>query len=188
MQSSAMFPGPQYSTHMWEKRELPYVRVPYQESGNETTWPTEIVKPDILTVTTNTVSFPEPSLPCMRAWEWGYNKHIPTGLYSSSLINCVAVHLRQKMTHTHQCWQDKGHKYYLDCNICFMCTVYSILYSGKISREKTFANFSVLWLFAKVFSVKFGGVASFGTAKVSNPWKSYLARTLHTCSLHTWRS
>ena len=27
-------------------------------------------------------------------------------------------------------------------------------------REKTFANFKVLWLFAKVFFVKFGGVAS----------------------------
>ena len=29
-------------------------------------------------------------------------------------------------------------------------------YSGKLSREKTFANFAVLWLYAKVFSVKFG--------------------------------
>ena len=41
-----------------------------------------------------------------------------------------------------------------------------ILYSGKISREKTLA---VLWLFAKVFSTKFGSVASFGAAKASNP-------------------
>ena len=31
-----------------------------------------------------------------------------------------------------------------------------LLYSGKLSREKTFANFVVLWLLAKVFSVKFG--------------------------------
>ena len=38
----------------------------------------------------------------------------------------------------------------------------NILYSGKLSREKTLANFEVLWLFAKVFSVQFGGVASFG--------------------------
>ena len=30
-----------------------------------------------------------------------------------------------------------------------------IPYSGKLSREKTFANFTVLWLFVKVFSVKF---------------------------------
>ena len=35
------------------------------------------------------------------------------------------------------------------------CSKY-IPYSGKLSREKTFVNFSVLWLFAKVFSVKFG--------------------------------
>jgi len=34
----------------------------------------------------------------------------------------------------------------------------SIPYSGKLSREKTFANFVVLWLFAKVFSTKFWGV------------------------------
>ena len=31
-----------------------------------------------------------------------------------------------------------------------------IPYSGKLLREKTFANFAVLWLFMKVFSVKFG--------------------------------
>ena len=46
-----------------------------------------------------------------------------------------------------------------------------IPYSRKLSREKTFADFAVLWLFAKVFSVKFGGVASFGAAKASNPQK-----------------
>ena len=41
-----------------------------------------------------------------------------------------------------------------------------IPYSGKLSREKTCANFEVLWLFAEVFSVKFRGVASFsGTSK-----------------------
>jgi len=44
-----------------------------------------------------------------------------------------------------------------------------ILYSGKLSREKTFMNFTVLWLFAKVFSTKFGGIAPFGAAKVGNP-------------------
>jgi len=38
-----------------------------------------------------------------------------------------------------------------------MCT--DIPYSGKLSREKTFANFVVLWLFMKVFSAKFGCVA-----------------------------
>ena len=41
-----------------------------------------------------------------------------------------------------------------------------LLYSGKLLREKTFA---VLWLFVKVFSVRFGGVVSFGMAKASNP-------------------
>ena len=29
-------------------------------------------------------------------------------------------------------------------------------YSGKLSREKTFANFVVLWLYAKLLSAKFG--------------------------------
>ena len=43
-----------------------------------------------------------------------------------------------------------------------------IPYSRKLSREKSFANFTVLWLFAKFFSVEFGGVASFGRAQVSN--------------------
>ena len=46
---------------------------------------------------------------------------------------------------------------------------YKVLYSGKLSREKTIPNFAVLWLFAKVFSAKFGGVASFGVLKASNP-------------------
>ena len=41
----------------------------------------------------------------------------------------------------------------------------------KFLREKTFVNFAVLWLFANVFSVKCGGMASFGAAKASNPQK-----------------
>ena len=41
-------------------------------------------------------------------------------------------------------------------------------YSEKLSRKKAAMNFVVLWLFAKVFSTKFGGVTSFGVAKVSN--------------------
>ena len=40
-----------------------------------------------------------------------------------------------------------------------------ILYSGKLSREKTFANFVVLWQIAKVFFRKIWDVASFGVAK-----------------------
>ena len=43
-----------------------------------------------------------------------------------------------------------------------------LLYSRKLSGEKTVMNFTALWLFAKVFSVKFGCVASFGVAKASN--------------------
>ena len=46
---------------------------------------------------------------------------------------------------------------------------FAILYSGKLSREKTYENFVVLWLFMKVFSAKFGSVVSFGAAKASNP-------------------
>ena len=51
------------------------------------------------------------------------------------------------------------------------CDGKQILYSGKLSREKTFANFTVFWLFAKVFSTKFGGVVSLSMARVSNPRK-----------------
>ena len=40
--------------------------------------------------------------------------------------------------------------------------------SGKLSREKTFMNFTVLWLCMKVFSAKFVAVASFAMAKASN--------------------
>ena len=43
-----------------------------------------------------------------------------------------------------------------------------IPYSEKLSREKPFTNFAVLWLFAKVFPMKFGPVMSFGMAKASN--------------------
>ena len=43
-----------------------------------------------------------------------------------------------------------------------------IPYGRKLLREKTFANFAVLWPFMKVFSVKFGNMASFGAAQASN--------------------
>ena len=55
--------------------------------------------------------------------------------------------------------------------------VESIPYSGKLSREKTFVNFAVLWLFAKVFSAKFGGMASIGTVKASNLRKFSLRKS-----------
>ena len=49
-------------------------------------------------------------------------------------------------------------------------------YSGELSRKKTFANFAVLWVFAKVFSTKFGSVVSFGAAKASNLQKFFSAK------------
>ena len=56
----------------------------------------------------------------------------------------------------------------------------SIPYSGKLLREKTFANFAVLWLFTKVFSAKFGGIVSFVRHKQAGcesffPRKSYFS-------------
>ena len=49
-----------------------------------------------------------------------------------------------------------------------MLEAYRIVGNGKLSREKTFASFAFLWLFAKVFSAKFRGVVSFGVAQVRN--------------------
>ena len=51
--------------------------------------------------------------------------------------------------------------------------------SGKLLREKTFVNFTVLWLFAKVFSMKFEGVASFSAAQTSNPQKFSPSKVSH---------
>ena len=53
------------------------------------------------------------------------------------------------------------------CDVIFdICQ--HVLYSGKLLSGKT-ANFTAFWLFVKVFSVKFGGVASsFCAAKASN--------------------
>ena len=42
----------------------------------------------------------------------------------------------------------------------------------KLSREKTFANFEVLWLFTKIFFVTFGDIASLATL-ASNPQKFF---------------
>ena len=56
--------------------------------------------------------------------------------------------------------------------VCVVVFTYiDIPYSRKLSRKKTFTNFAVLWLFAKVFYAKFGGVSSFGAAQSSNPRK-----------------
>ena len=60
-------------------------------------------------------------------------------------------------------------------------------YSGKLSREKTFTNFAVLWLFTKVFSVKFGGMASIGTPKASNSRKFSPQKLYHiVLGKHPW--
>ena len=58
----------------------------------------------------------------------------------------------------------------------FLQSADNIPYSGKLLREK---NFCGLWLFAKVFSAKFGGVASFGTAKASNLRKFSPSKVSH---------
>ena len=50
-------------------------------------------------------------------------------------------------------------------HLCSLVVSNNVPYSGKLSREKTFPNFVILWLFAKVFLVKFWGVASFGTQR-----------------------
>ena len=49
------------------------------------------------------------------------------------------------------------------CPQCVSCLY--IPYSRKLSREKTFANFMFLWLFAKVFSAKFEGMSSLAQHK-----------------------
>ena len=63
-----------------------------------------------------------------------------------------------------------------------------LLYSRKLSREKTSTNFTLLWLFVKVFSAKFGGVAPTGIAKVSNCesflHKSFLCEKLQFSPIH----
>ena len=43
------------------------------------------------------------------------------------------------------------------------CIREDVLYSGKLSGKKTFANFKVLWLFTNIFLVKFGAAVSFGS-------------------------
>ena len=58
-----------------------------------------------------------------------------------------------------------------------------LLYSRKLSREKTFANFVDLWLFTKVFAVKFGGVVSFSMARASNPRKFSPQKSFFVSSL-----
>ena len=59
-----------------------------------------------------------------------------------------------------------------------MCSAsVAIPYSRKVLRVKTFANFAFLWLFAKVFPVKFGVAASFSAAQASNSRKFFLRKS-----------
>ena len=78
---------------------------------------------------------------------------------------------------------------FVECFVAFSTLLFNtstyiflpvIPYSRKLSREKTFANFVVLWLFAKVFFTKFGGMASVGVAKASNPQKFSLRKPYFT--------
>ena len=48
-----------------------------------------------------------------------------------------------------------------------LCFLIYILYRGNF-RGRKLSQISQLWLFAKVFSVKVGGVVSFGVAQASN--------------------
>ena len=55
----------------------------------------------------------------------------------------------------------------------------SIVYR-KLLREKTFANFKALWLSTNIFSIKFGGVVSFGMAQVNNLHKFSPQKSIFT--------
>ena len=58
-----------------------------------------------------------------------------------------------------------------------------VLYSGKIFEGENFNKFCNLWSLVKVFSTKFGGVASFGTAKASNP-RTFSLRKSYFSPIH----
>ena len=62
----------------------------------------------------------------------------------------------------------------VSCSLC-------IPYSGKLSREKTFADFAVLELSAKVFSAKFWGRGVLGVGRQANA----LLKSLSTFTGHT---
>ena len=79
-------------------------------------------------------------------------------------LNHSTIYMREReTTYTSTCTVSAGLY-----NVKAPCHSSKVLYSEKLSREKTFINSVVLWLFTKVFSAKFGGMASFGMAKASN--------------------
>ena len=83
-------------------------------------------------------------------------------LHHSGYVNLLLTDIHaQPQTETSLCLHNYGlHAKTFDIN-------YHIR-SEKLSREKTFANFKVWWLFARIFTVKFGGVVS---AQASKPLK-----------------
>ena len=56
-------------------------------------------------------------------------------------------------------------------------------YSRKLLREKTFANFAVLWLSAKVFSAKFGGCGVLWHSKSEQFAKVFYAKIVFCTNL-----
>ena len=56
--------------------------------------------------------------------------------------------------------RDLGGVHVCEVHVFRQISALQIPYSGKLLREKTFANYVVLWLFAKVFSAKFWGSKS----------------------------
>ena len=53
--------------------------------------------------------------------------------------------------------------------------------------EKTFVSLTVLWLLAKLFSAKFGGMVSFDTAQVRNLRKFSLQKNLMVFFTNSWK-
>ena len=52
-----------------------------------------------------------------------------------------------------------------------------IPYSGKLSREKTFVNFTVLWLYVKLFCAKFEGCGILWCSKSEQSTKVFSAKS-----------
>ena len=63
-----------------------------------------------------------------------------------------------------------------------VCVCVYVPYIGKLSREKIFVDFAVLWLFMKVFSAKFGGVAPLG-CKSEQPAKVLFVKIIFFTNL-----
>ena len=91
--------------------------------------------------------------------------------FGVSDLTLIVWPFQSVMMHCHLCGHLFGKNIDLFLSIC-------ILYSGKLSREKSFMNFEVLWLFAKIFSTKFQGVVSFGGSSKHAIYKCFLRKHL----------